>query len=160
MNAAHRLLLSACCAAALAAPLSAQQRTPATDPKQTAIRQLLELTGAASIALRGMETMVPAQRAANPAIPGVFWDAFVAHARRNVNQLVDSLVPIYAAHFDQGEIDGLVRFYSSPLGRKVAQVQPAITQESMQAGQRWGAALGQQIAESLMQAGVRIGGPN
>ena len=94
------------------------------------------------------------QRAANPAIPAVFWDAFVARVRSGIGEFVDSLVPIYAAHFSQAELDGLLKFYGTPLGRRLSEVQPLIMQESMLAGQRWGSTIGRQVAESLMAAGV------
>jgi len=98
--------------------------------------------------------MLPAQRAANPQIPAAFWDAFLARARRDIPQLVDSLVPIYASHFTRPELDELVRFYQSPLGRHLAEVQPLITQASVQAGQRWGSAIGRDIGDSLARAGA------
>jgi len=138
---------------ALAAPARAQKQ--AVDPATAAtVRRLLELTGAARLAVQTMEAMVPAQRQAMPQVPAAFWDAFMAHARRDIGQLVDSLVPVYAAHFTLAQLQELVRFYESPLGRRLAEIQPLITQESMQAGQRWGALLGAQIGDSLARAGV------
>jgi len=138
---------------ALAAPARAQKQP--VDPATAAtVRRLLELTGAARLAVQTMEAMVPAQRQAMPQVPAAFWDAFMAHARRDIGQLVDSLVPVYAAHFTLAQLQELVRFYESPLGRRLAEMQPLITQESMQAGQRWGALLGAQIGDSLARAGV------
>ncbi len=104
--------------------------------------------------------MVPAQRAANPQIPGAFWDAFLARARRDLPQLVDSLVPVYAAHLSQAELDQLVRFYESPLGKHLSEVQPQILQESMQVGQTWGGVIGRQVGESLSRSGVKPQSPN
>jgi hypothetical protein len=102
-----------------------------------------------------MEAVIPGQRAAMPQVPAAFWDAFLAHARRDMPQLVDSLVPIYAAHFTRAELDQLVRFYESPIGRRLAEVQPLITQESMQAGQRWGARIGGEVGDSLARASTK-----
>jgi len=102
-----------------------------------------------------MEAMMPAQRAANPQIPAAFWDAFLAHARREIPQLVDTLIPIYASHFTRPELDQLVRFYDSPLGRHLAEVQPTIAEESIQAGQRWGMVIGRDIGDSLARAGAK-----
>ena len=142
-------------ALALAAPLSAQKNAAPDAAKTAVIRRLLELTQSAQLSLRAMEVMVPAQRAANPQIPAAFWDAFLARARRDVHQLVDSLVPIYAAHFTQAELEELVRFYQSPMGRRLTQMQPLITQESIEVGQRWGAMIGREVADSLMAAGSK-----
>ena len=138
---------------ALTAPLTAQQGQSPEAAKIATTRRLLELTGAAQLSVRAMEVMVPAQRAANPQIPAAFWDAFMVRARRDVPQLVDSLAPIYAAHFTQAQLDELVRFYESPVGRHLTEVQPLITQESFEVGQRWGALIGRAVAESLAQGG-------
>ena len=140
---------------ALAAPAATQQPRPVDPATAAAVRQLLALTGAARLSVTAMEAMIPAQRAANPQIPAAFWDAFLAHARRDTTQLVNLLVPIYAAHLTRAELDELVRFYSSPVGRRLSAAQPAITQESIQAGQMWGAAIGKQVADSLTAAGVK-----
>ena len=157
----HALMASTLSAAVLAPPVRAQRGPAPVDPaKATTIRHLLDLTGAARLALSGMESMVPAQRAANPQIPGAFWDAFLARARRSLPQLVDAIVPVYASHFSQAELEQLVRFYESPLGKHLSEVQPLILQESMQAGQTWGAAIGREVGESLSRSGVKPPNPN
>src|SRR5881409_1695630 len=150
----HALMASTLSAAVLATPVRAQRGPAPVEPaKATTIRHLLDLTGAARLALSGMEAMVPAQRAANPQIPAGFWTAFLARARRGLPQLVDSLVPVYASHFSQAELDQLVRFYESPLGKHLSEVQPLILQESMQVGQTWGAVIGREVGESLARSG-------
>jgi len=142
-------------ALALAAPAPAGAQKQPVDPATAeTVRRLLDLTGAARLALQTMEAMLPAQRQAMPQVPAVFWDAFMAHVRRDLPQLVDSLVPVYAAHFTLAQLQDLVRFYESPLGRRLAEMQPLIAQESMQVGQRWGALIGAQVGDSLGRAGV------
>ena len=145
---------------ALAGPSLAQQAHPVDSATAATARRLLELTGAAQLTLRGMETMVPAQRLASPQIPAAFWDAFLARARHDISHLVDSLIPIYAAHFTKAELQQLVQFYQTPLGRHLAEVQPLVVQESMQAGQRWGMVIGRDIGDSLARAGVTLQKPN
>jgi len=147
-------LLFALVALTVVTPAHAQQRPidPATAATAATVRRLLDLTGAAKLALQNMEALLPAQRAANPQIPAAFWDGFLAHARRDIPQLVDSLIPIYAGHFTKAELDQLVRFYESPIGRRLAEQQPMILQESVQVGQRWGTAIGRQVGDSLARA--------
>lgn len=143
-----------------AAPLSAQQNSPPVDSATaTTIRQLLAITGTGKRMVQGVETMIPAQRASNPRVPAAFWDAFLAHARQDTTRLMELLIPIYASHLTKAELEGLVHFYQTPLGRRVAEALPLITQESMQAGQSWGAAIGRQVAESLAQSGVPFPNP-
>ncbi len=157
----HWLMGLALAATTLTTPALGQRRPGPGDPaKATTIRHLLDLTGAARLALSGMEAMVPAQRAANPQIPAAFWAAFLARARRALPQLVDSLVPVYASHFSQAELDQLVRFYESPIGKHLSEVQPLILQESMQVGQTWGAAIGREVGDSLSRSGAKPAKPN
>jgi hypothetical protein len=157
---ARTVILVLLAALVLGVPVGAQQGRASVDPATTAtIRHLLDLTGASKVALRGMDATVPAQRAANPQIPAAFWDAFLARAHRDISQLVDSLIPIYAAHFTRPELDQLVRFYESPIGRHLAELQPVIAEESIKAGQRWGAVIGRGVGDSLAHAGVKLQNP-
>ena len=161
MTASRHWVMGLTLAAVLTTPGLAQRRPgPVDAAKAATIRRLLDLTGAARLALSGMEAMVPAQRAANPQIPAAFWTAFLARARRGLPQLVDSLVPVYASHFSQADLDQLVRFYESPLGKHLSEVQPLILQESMQVGQTWGAVIGREVGESLARSDVKRANPN
>lgn len=57
------------------------------------------------------------------------------------DELLEATIPAYQHHFTHGEIQGLIQFYSSPLGKKLLKETPAIMTESMQAAtpilQRW-----------------------
>lgn len=48
--------------------------------------------------------------------------------------ITDAMVPIYAQAFSMDEIQGLVRFYQSPLGQHVVKVLPQVLAESQHAG--------------------------
>lgn len=52
------------------------------------------------------------------------------------------LYPIYDKHYSNNELEQLIAFNKTPLGQKVIRVMPTITQEGMQAGQKFGATLG------------------
>lgn len=125
------------------------QRSADDSAKVATVRRILVLTDVAGIMEHAIEALLPAQRAANPTIPPAFWDAFAAHARQDVPGLVDSLVPIYTSRFTLAELRQLEQFYLSPVGKHLAASQPGIIQESQQIGQRWGAALGKRVADSL-----------
>jgi len=146
--------------ASLAPSAAGQQPSPAIDSGTAATaRRLLTVMGSAKLAVQSMEAMLPAQKAALPQVPAAFWDAFLSRARHDTTALAEMLVPIYAAHFTRGELEGLIAFYQTPLGAKVARVQPAITQESIEAGRNWGATIGREIGDSLAQAGVKFSTP-
>jgi len=54
------------------------------------------------------------------------------------NELVEMMAVIYARNFTAAEIQQVSAFYRGPVGQKFLEKMPAIAQESMQAGQKWG----------------------
>ncbi len=51
-----------------------------------------------------------------------------------LDDLIGAIIPIYQRHLTKTDLAELVRFYGSPVGQKLIHEQPAIMQESMQAG--------------------------
>jgi hypothetical protein len=101
-----------------------------------------------------METAMPAQRAANPLIPDVFWDRFLKRARDKRGEFLEALVPIYDRYFSLADLNELIRFYGSPLGKKLLSATPQIARESILEGQRWGFRIGQEVGEELAREGI------
>ena len=151
-----RAVLAAFCGLVLTMSPASAQGPAASRPVDAAtaasVRRLLAVTGATKLMLSTMESMIAAQRQANPQIPAGFWDAFMAHARRDTTRLIDMLVPIYAAHLTRSEIEELLRFYLSPVGQRLTAVQPDILRESTLAGQQWGEVIGRAVGDSLAHA--------
>jgi len=148
------VVLSLCLSATPLVTAAAQQAAAPIDAtKERSIRKLIELTHVAANMTQGMDLMAQNQRQANPQIPAAFWDAFLKKAHEGVPALVDSLVPIYARHFSQAELDQLAVFYATPLGQRLVIEQQGIAAESLEMGRKWGAAIGQQVGDSLQRAG-------
>ncbi len=136
------------------------EETVVTPDKRQRIEQLLEVTGALNIAKMMSEAvtrnMTNAVKQARPDIPSealdiveeevndVISDAMVAEGG-----FVDLIVPVYAKHFSNDELDTLIRFYQSPVGTKTVRVMPQITREAMQIGKTWGQSLGPTIVERV-----------
>ena len=47
-------------------------------------------------------------------------------------EMMQAMVPVYQKHFNHGDIDSLIAFYSAPIGQKILREMPAITSEAMQ----------------------------
>ncbi len=116
-------------------------------------KRVVQASGAEALILKSIELTIPAQRSQNPNIPPEFWDRFVSRARADVGLLVDSLAPVYATRFSKAELEQLLAFYESPVGRHVTAEQPAIAQESQQLGVRWGTRMGAAIAVQMADEG-------
>jgi len=109
--------------------------------KEATIRELLEITGAGKMGTQVMEQMGAALGGqAGPDFSG-FWVEFSKGVK--VEDLENLIVPIYAKHFEQGELEELIRFNKTPVGQKLIAKMPMIMQESMTAGMEWGRKLGE-----------------
>ena len=60
-----------------------------------------------------------------------------------------SLVSVYAKYFTRADVQGLLAFYRSDLGRKVIRTLPDVMQESTAAGQEWGKRLAPTVESAL-----------
>jgi hypothetical protein len=150
-----RPIVVALCGLVLAlAPVKAQDSTGGrvNGASSATARKLLAATGATKLMINNLESMITSQRQSNPQVPAAFWDAFLAHARRDTTRLVELLVPIYASHLTQSELEELLRFYNSPIGQRMTAVQPEIFKESMAAGESWGEMIARTVSDSLQHA--------
>jgi hypothetical protein len=130
-----------------AGPAMAQAPAGEAAAKRQDIRKLLELTGAAKIGQQIAAQMIPMFKQGNPQVPQKFWDE--VQKEFNPESMLELVIPIYDKNLTHEDIRGLIAFYQSPLGRKMAAVTPQITQESMQAGQQWGMQIAQRIQKRL-----------
>lgn len=127
-----------------ALPAAAQEDRAA---KEKDIRKLLEVTGAAQIGKQVLDQMLESFKTTLPDVPAEFWTEAMKEFDPAV--LVERTVPIYDRHFTHQEIQGLIAFYETPLGRKTISVLPAITQESFEIGQQWGLEIANKVQERL-----------
>ena len=71
----------------------------------------------------------------------------------SLDDLVEMLVPVYSKYMTQGDLEKLIEFYQTPVGKKYAKSTPMITQESMQVGQQWGMKIGQEFEKKMKEKG-------
>lgn len=111
------------------------------DPAKLAdIKKLMVLTGAGNIGIQVMSQLIGSLKQAIPASED-FWQGFMKEV--NPDELINLVIPVYDKHLSHAEVKELIKFYETPVGKKMISVMPAITQESMQAGQKWGMDLAQ-----------------
>lgn len=123
---------------------AAAPAAPALDPAFEAdIRKLLELTGAAAMGQQMMDQMMASMKPMMGGAGDAFWEDFRKEV--DANELVNRIVPVYAAHLTHDEVKQLIVFFESPVGRKLVAEQPAMMQESMLIGQQWGAEVAERV---------------
>jgi uncharacterized protein len=50
-----------------------------------------------------------------------------------IDDIMQAMIPAYQKHFTHGDIEAMNAFYASPVGQKVVEELPAVTQEGMRA---------------------------
>jgi hypothetical protein len=136
--------------------------------KEDRIRELLELSQTEALIQSILPSLLQQTRSSisqlRPDIPDTVWDRTIEVAedtfRESIAGFVEQCVPVYARNFSDEEIDGMLEFYRTPVGRSVVAKLPQVTQESMMIGQSWGNAVGQEVVrrvlETLSDEGYKI----
>jgi hypothetical protein len=143
-----------------------QQTNPPIDPaKEADIRSLMELVGARDLVQDGASTAIEQSREKLLAtVPNndkgqAFVNAFAASYQKkfDVGQVTDQLVAIYDRHFTDDEIKGLLQFYGSPLGQKVAAEMPKIGRETQAAVRAAGTKAAKESLAEVKQQNPEVG---
>jgi uncharacterized protein len=139
--------------AAVAVSLSAQAQTAAAPATTTheKVRHLLQLTGAGELGTQMIDQMIVSFKQTMPDVPDEFWTGF--RAKVKPSDMVDMLVPVYEKHLTEADLDALIAFYSSPVGRRFVEKQPLILADSMKIGQAWGERLAGEVVDELQKKG-------
>ena len=121
---------------------------PATEDQ---VRQLMEVVGVGKMLLQMNTQAVTTLQQSMPCVQPDFWQNYMD---ANQTQLfIGRLVPVYQKHFTADEMEGLLKFYRSPLGQKVINEMPTTMAEANQAGQQWSHERSEQMVNELKQMG-------
>jgi N-glycosylase/DNA lyase len=119
--------------------------------KIASIRELLEVTGSGKLGVQAVQNMIASYRQNLPSVPEEFWNEFMKEV--NTEVLTTMVIPIYDKYYSLEELNAIIAFYKTPIGKKVIATLPQIMQESMQAGQSWGKEVGEKAFNKLKEQG-------
>jgi len=119
--------------------------------KNDDILKLLKVSGSDKLADQMMDAIIPQFQQLVPGIPDAFWVKF--REKLNMDDFINACIPAYDKYYTHDEIKQLIKFYESPLGRRMVEVTPLLTQETIAIGQKWGEKLGQDIVNELINDG-------
>jgi hypothetical protein len=68
-----------------------------------------------------------------------------------IGELADAVTAIYAANFSADELRAVTAFYKTPAGQTFLQKSPALTQQTMAAGQKFGQAVGSEMQKRMIE---------
>lgn len=68
-------------------------------------------------------------------------NAFKKDIEKTYPKLYSDLADIYTKNFTHDEIKQMIKFYETPVGKKMRKLAPTLTEQQMQAGTAWGVEL-------------------
>jgi len=119
-------------------PASPSQPAEKVDPeKEKAIRHLMDLNGSSKLADNMTEAMafqVKTAMSRNLSADRLqkFMDDFnqKLNSRSPANEVASAEVSTYSQHFTMEDLKGMIQFYESPVGQRMAKALPVVMQES------------------------------
>lgn len=136
--------------------------------KKAAIEELLHISGGIQVgeicANEVLGQMLQFLGTSKPDLDPKLYDIIRQEARSLINEelvikesFLPFFYPVYHKYLTLEEINGLIRFYETPLGQKLISVMPKLTQELMKASAEWGESLepklDQKISDRLKEEG-------
>lgn len=129
---------------------SAQQNTAYDND----IRTLLTVNKTKESMQETIPMMIEQFKKMRPDIPAKVWSSLQKEMKgEGLKDLIERMIPMYKKHFTHTEVKELITFYKSPIGSKLAEKTPIMTQESFGIGQEWGQELGKKMAIKLKRQG-------
>ncbi|MFC3653956.1 DUF2059 domain-containing protein [Dyella humi] len=108
----------------------------AAQPSEALVRELMQVMnvpGQFTVMNNQMASMMSQQL---PCVPATYWQNYIDKSGQE--ELLTAMIPAYQHHFSSDEVEGLIKFYKSPLGQKLVAQMPATMAEAAQSGQQWG----------------------
>ena len=126
-----------------------------TDTKYAkTLQKMFKVSGSEQTYATATTQMLGVFRKQYPDVDAEIWDEFEKEFEKtSLKDLTELLTPVYQKHFTQAELKELIKFYESPIGKKLAEKTPFIMQESMEVGQKWGTKIGQDFVEKMKEKG-------
>jgi hypothetical protein len=130
----------------------------AVQDKRAEIRRLLQLMGSGKAGAQMMDQMFGTMKRTARQVPEEVWRDLIQEFKNEFSPetIIELNVPIYDKYYSLAEIEQLIAFYESPIGRKVTTVLPMLIQDSYAAGVRKGQEILQKMIERLKSKGYEL----
>ena len=118
------------------------------------IAKLFELNGSEKTYAAVIPQILNSMKGMHSDVPAEAWEELEKEfLKESITELSKLLIPIYKKHFTHDEVKSMIAFFESPVGKKLAEKTPLISQESMAVGQQWGMQIGTRVGEKLTKKG-------
>ena len=118
------------------------------------IARLFELNGSEKTYAAIIPQILNSMKGLHTDVPAEAWAELEKEfLKESITDLTKLLTPIYKKHFTHEDVKSMIAFFETPVGRKLAEKTPIISQESMAVGQQWGMQIGTRVGEKLSKKG-------
>ena len=118
------------------------------------LKKMFEVSGSEESYNAVLDQLFTMYKSQYPNVKPELWDDLKQEfTSQSMNDLVDMLAPVYYKYLTKEDLDKLIEFYNTPVGKKFAKNTPLIMQESMQVGQQWGMKIGQEFKRKMDEKG-------
>ena len=132
-------------------------QTAQTQPSKeyvAALKKMIVVSGSDATFKLVIPQMFAMMKQQLPNVPEEFWKTAEAEIMKTImDDVVGMLAPVYSKHLTQADLEGIIKFYETPVGKKMAAAQPGIMSESMKVGQQWGMQIAMKIQGMLKEKG-------
>jgi hypothetical protein len=134
-----------------------------TDPHLAKALEFLDISGTQAAFEQRFDQMLPMLvrwvHQSTKSDDQKLWDDVEAVARdelhKSVGELVNSEAAIYAAHFSDADLDALIAFYKSDVGRKYLAERPALLKDSTALMMTWSQKVETEVTRRVMDKVAR-----
>ncbi|MFN7960976.1 MAG: DUF2059 domain-containing protein [Thermoanaerobaculia bacterium] len=114
------------------------------------VRKLMVLCGADQLPTRIADSVVTQFRGYHKDLPEELFTRF--RAQLDLEEMMNRIQAVYDKNFTDEELDGLIAFYSTPVGQSVLHKQTAIAEQTSATSGEWGEKIGQQLIAEITRA--------
>jgi uncharacterized protein len=125
-----------------------------TDSYSKALKKYMEVSGSMQSFQVAIKSILGNFKNMKAGVPDEFWkEAEAEFSTTSIDELVTLLTPSYKKYLTESDLNEIIAFYSSPIGKKLAESTPGLMGESMQAGQAWGQSVATRIVNKMKEKG-------
>lgn len=132
-------------------PLNILSQTPEYEKK---IEEFLVVSGTMETVESSIEFIIDDYKKVMTEVPESFWEEIVKNKKDDFKKnFIKNLVPVYYKYLKIDEIDFVIKFYKSEIGKKYASLTNTLMEEGAKAGESWGQYISEQITSELEKSG-------
>lgn len=124
------------------------------DTYKSKVKKMLKLSGASENFDVAVRNMIELQRKSyQDFLSEDFFDEMEKEMLEfGLEKLIPKFTPVYRKHLTEEDLDGIITFYESEVGKKLTEKMPMIVSEAMQIGAEWGEEIGKEIYNKIQSS--------